>query len=358
MLGPEATDRAERLLEVSRPAEALELLRTHLASSPDDAQALCLASLCHLQLDQPQDARAAAEAAMALVPDEPWPYRLASSAAIELSDAPAAVAYARTAVRLDPEGWQSRCALSAAYGADRKIWPAHDEARWAVHLAPEEPAAHLQLSVAAEARMYFDEAEAAVEHALRLDPSYVDALTWKAAREVDSGKLARGARSVLGSLRTDPNDPLGRQAFAMLVQALLLRLYLTTLVGAIVVGLAYVSVTRTNTTSTYWPRASTGLMVVGAIVLVVGLTLRNLPPGVRREALRIPLAWRGRRLIAPVLWAVVSVATLAMAFLPLGAATAGGVALLVLIRVLQGVFLVGLTVIVVLGLIRLLRRLG
>lgn len=70
------TQRAQALVDLGRPADALPLLHRALGQSPDDDDALCLLSLAHWNLAQPTEALAWAERAVAARPDGLWAHQL------------------------------------------------------------------------------------------------------------------------------------------------------------------------------------------------------------------------------------------------------------------------------------------
>ena len=97
------TDRADALLALKRPREALEHLARALAAEPDDPYLHCRAAQAHLELHEPEEALRAARAAVALAPDEEWCHRLGAIALTQLHAHRAGPRRRPEAARLAPE---------------------------------------------------------------------------------------------------------------------------------------------------------------------------------------------------------------------------------------------------------------
>lgn len=354
-------DRVTHLLDIGRGDAAVELLSEHLAAEPNDWYALCqLAWAHHVRSDR--DAMSeAANAAVGAAPDQEWAHRLASTAALWRGDRVTAVTHAREAVRLTPENWHARYSLSRALLDAKETESAHEHALAAVRLAPLEAQAHLQLSVVADACRYREEADAALQRALELDPQYGQALNVKAARDLKRRKLGRAARSVIDALRLDPQSDLGQENLAALIAALMYRLYGVTVLCCIAVAVLLIA-GRSGAIPAYWPRASAGLVFIGLIAGVAWLTLRHVPARTRRHLAAKIRTWRGFRLIAPLVFGLGALCLIVIAFMPsplaFGVVVAGGVVLVILVRILQGAFLIWVVVACFRAGYRLVRRLS
>ncbi|CAN5278968.1 hypothetical protein BH09ACT8_BH09ACT8_60460 [soil metagenome] len=165
--------RAEQLLAINRPQEALHTLATTLAHEPDNVGALCLAARAELGLNEPALARDLAARAAAAAPAAEWPLRLLALSLVQLKQPQDAYDAARRAVTNAPSVWQTHHALahvcSAMFGMTSVGYTA---ARNAIELAPLEPDPHAILGrVALEARDQ-NTAEQALREALRLDPDH------------------------------------------------------------------------------------------------------------------------------------------------------------------------------------------
>jgi tetratricopeptide (TPR) repeat protein len=336
-------DRVTHLLDIGRGDEALALLTKHLGAHPDDWYALCQLAWAHHVRDDSAAMSDAADAAVGAAPDQEWAHRLASVAALWRGDRAKALRHAKEAVRLAPENWHARHSLSRALLEMRQKQAAHEEAHSAVRLAPLEAQAHLQLSVAADACRYREEADAALQRALELNPHYGQALNVKAARELRKRKLGRAAASMIDALRLDPQSEVGHENLAALMAALLFRLYGVTVLCCIAVAIMLFA-GRSGAIPPYWPRAAAGLVFIGLIVGVGWLTVRHVPATARRRLASLPRLWRGRRLVAPVVFGTAALCLIVIAFLPsdiaFAVALVGGGALIVLFRIFQGAFII------------------
>jgi hypothetical protein len=329
-------DRVAHLLDVGRGDEAVELLSEHLTAQPNDWYALCQLAWAHHVRNDSAAMSQAADAAVGAAPDQEWGHRLASIAALWRRNRTKAVTHAQEAVRLEPENWHARHSLSRALLDSKQKESAYKQALEAVRLAPLEAQVHLQVSVAAHACRRRDVADAALQKALELDPLYGQALSVKAAREVDKKRLGAAVQSVLGALRVDPQSQTGHDVLASVMTSLLLRLFgVTALGGMIVAGILLAG--RGGYIPPYWPRALAGIVFIGIVQGVAWLTLRHLPPAARRLAVRG--IWRGRRLVASAIFGFAAVCLIVIAFAPFdvafAAAAAGGIVLIGLFRLGQ-----------------------
>jgi tetratricopeptide (TPR) repeat protein len=171
-----AIERALALLELGRPAEALDHLRGAVAEEPEMPEAHSLIALARLQLGDPQGALEAAGTAVASGPEEEWGHRLRAIALIELGRRREAREAALEAARLAPSEATSYIVLAGALQADGDEAGAEQAARHAIELDPENADAHSTLG---EVLLEHDrpaEAVRAYEASLALDPENADAL--------------------------------------------------------------------------------------------------------------------------------------------------------------------------------------
>ncbi len=362
MTGPDTIDpelpgeqlavvRARHLLDVSRYDEALRQLSVHLATSPDDEEALCLMALCHLRRGDHRAALQAAGAAVRVAPDNEWPHRIASIALERLGNGAAAVTAAEEAVRLAPDRWETHCQHASALLATHRRRAAYDSARRAVELGPFAAEAHLTLGLAADARGRRREERAAYERALELDPDNAAALNNLAAMDINRGRLGSGARTLMAALRRSPQDGVLRDNVDAIAVRLVARLLTAMLIGG--VGLVVVFFLEdAGELPTWWPRASLAVVLLGLYAWIAWATLRHLPSGARHHLRGLPRRLTGGRRFFAVFFVLVSAALLGVAFLPGDAAAVAAVLLIVAIRVSQVIFVVWL----VMWVIRRFRR--
>ncbi len=202
-------DRAIHLLELRRPAEALEVISRQLASSPHDGKALLAASVASRQVGQFGAAVDFARRALAVIPHMDAPYAALAAALMASSRPEEAVDAAYRAVQMDPQNWinhvrYSECLLALPHGRDR-AWEA---AQYAVRLAPQEAAVHLQIAAVASqggrSKHNLDIAERALAEAARLSPTDPRLHYEMAQVRFVGSRDAEALDSVANALASDP----------------------------------------------------------------------------------------------------------------------------------------------------------
>lgn len=200
-----AASKADRLLDSGHHRQALDLLASAIAQSPDDPRLLCLLSRARFGLEQWEPALAAARRALAVAPREPAPWMLAAKALKQLHHDDDAVEHARQAVELRPELWSTHVnlALMAAdrSGANGLVRAA---ALKAVELAPDEPSAHFMVGWAAQQAKDLTLAERAYRNVLALDPDHALAHNRLGELHRQRGEHTVAAERFLDSAASDP----------------------------------------------------------------------------------------------------------------------------------------------------------
>ena len=205
-----AAARAGALLEVGRGAEALTLLTTALAESPESYRLLCLLSRAYAQCKMPEPALDAARRAIAAQPEGATGFLLASAAYLHLGDQSQAAAAAEQAVRLTPQSSNAYVCLAIARGSMRPPPPsALEVAQQAVRLAPQSPQAHFAVGVCAQMLDRRNEAIAAYRQVLALQPDHAGALTNLGMVEARRGRLTKAAPTICARRR--PSTPAPRR---------------------------------------------------------------------------------------------------------------------------------------------------
>ena len=206
--------RAEQLIALRRPDEALGVLGPAIVQHPDAADLLCLAAHAHLLREEPESALDLASRAAAYAPESEWPHRLRSIALAELGRHSDAAASAFRSVQLSPFLYvahvQYARALSRLPGplAHAQAW---EEGQRAVQLAPNEPEVHLLMAHLAHPTTGTSQeglriAEAALRRTLELDPGNSAALNDLARIQL---RRRRGVRAIAGfsdALTADPRN--------------------------------------------------------------------------------------------------------------------------------------------------------
>lgn len=163
-------ERAQLLAELGRHDEAAGELTEGLALKPADADALTMLARVYLAADRPVDALAAADSAVAAAPDAPPTLVVRAMALADLGRYADAAAIADQLLALGPADAYAQRNAAAILADARNGQPALNAAWRGVELAPQEPQAHLVLSLVAARLELFDLAERAYREALRLDP--------------------------------------------------------------------------------------------------------------------------------------------------------------------------------------------
>jgi tetratricopeptide (TPR) repeat protein len=199
--------RADALIDVNRPQEALRIVSAVIATAPDNVRAYCLAARCHSMTGNHQMMLAAATQATVHGPANEWGHRLRSMALRNLGRHEEAVAAAMTAVHAAPQIWQPYINLTEALlkfpdPERRKL--AYEAASRAVQLAPDSSSTHVTLG-----RLYasIGEREAALacyERALAISPSDATAHTNLAILDLNRGRLTRAGRNLRSVAASNP----------------------------------------------------------------------------------------------------------------------------------------------------------
>lgn len=282
--------RAQTLLDIQRPRDAAALLHRHLASEPQNDQALCLLACAHLAMDDPRQALVAAGMAAAAAPNEEWPHRLASIALAADGQGAKAVVAAERALSLAPDLWLARMQLAYALGAAWRWEDALNAAKAAVALAPHEADAHAAVGYAAAGAEQWALAERAYDEALELDPAHAQAHNNLALLELKHRRLGTAARGFAAAVQDGGTRRTGAQNLRNLLWRTILPLYPAMLLCLLAVAIMNAAGTA--------PTASTSVMalLISAAVGVTALRVRQLPPDVRSTLAR--LATRGSGAVA------------------------------------------------------------
>jgi Flp pilus assembly protein TadD len=171
-----ALTRAEHLLELHRPQEALRVLAATLAQHPDNGTVLCLAARAELDRGKPNRARELAARAAAAEPHAEHPLRLLALSLDQVGRSHEACDVAQAAVANAPNLWQTHYVLahvtSDLPSMKSVAWEA---ARRAIELAPHEAETHAVMGRVAVEHGAQAAAEESLREALRLDPNHAGA---------------------------------------------------------------------------------------------------------------------------------------------------------------------------------------
>lgn len=207
MVAGDAVARARLLHENGRSAEAMRLLAPHLASAPDDEEALWIAGFAQLTLGDVEGATSAASRMAALAPENPDAHLLAAAVLSQRKEHLLARNAATRAVQLAPHSpLPYRMAASVDLAADSvNDWTEH-HARRAVELDPHSAHNHRILgSVLLELKRR-DEAGEALHRAAALAPDDETVRHELARWNLASGRTSVAAEGFAAVIRADPTD--------------------------------------------------------------------------------------------------------------------------------------------------------
>lgn len=171
--------RADSLLEVDRPREALPLLQDALRLNPENLHALASTARVHLALNDVANALKFAEAAIRAEPQREWGHRLRSIILQQSGKKPEALAAAQTAASLAPDNVLVLTQLFSVLRASKRKEDAWRVAHRMVELAPQLSASHINAGLTYLDYSMLDDAEAAFRRALQIDPE-----SWAAMNNV------------------------------------------------------------------------------------------------------------------------------------------------------------------------------
>lgn len=240
-----AASRAEHLLELGRPDEALALIGPALTQQPDDAHLLTCAAYAHLLKEDWGQAAALGRRASAADPDDDRALRIQASALIHVDRAHEAAQLAHRAVQLAPHAYvthllYARC-LSRIPGAHEQAWA---EAMRTVAMAPNEPSAHILVAELAYPSpdavnpQALDIAEQALQHALRLDPQNSSAMNDLARVRLRRSKRVGAMTGFSEALTADPHNDTALRNVGVVMSSYLVPAYWLVAVASFVSLLA------------------------------------------------------------------------------------------------------------------------
>ncbi|MDQ2687708.1 MAG: tetratricopeptide repeat protein [Armatimonadota bacterium] len=163
--------RAQTLIDLGRPDEAVTVLLQSLSQSPEDYRALCLLSLAHGKAGNLSEAERCAEQAIKAAPDKEWGYRLLAKYLLEQGAPYTALPAAEEAARLMPEEPRSLHILATAQRLCGKRREAEQTAERLCAVTPDTYRTYETLTLIAMRGGKWREAEAHARRALALDPN-------------------------------------------------------------------------------------------------------------------------------------------------------------------------------------------
>ena len=312
--------RAQALLELRRFVEAERVLRSHLASAPDDSEALTLLALALLEQDRLDDARQVAEQVVRLSPDEGPGFVLLADVRRRQGQHELAQEAASAAVRAAPEDWTARYTRAHVLLTQRDPDPAAalSDALQGVRLAPDESEAHNMLGMSYAALGRVDAATDAYQAALQLDPTNAWVLNNLAVLGLTRGRLSPAARDLRSGLAHAPEITLLQENF----DVLLLRLFAR--------GFSFVVPLAVLETVLAWTSAARSARVVACAVgffllaAAAVVAFRRLPRGSGPIARGLWARSPSRVRVLLVVWSIGELLTLVVGLAPIAVARPAG----------------------------------
>ncbi|MTD16941.1 tetratricopeptide repeat protein [Nakamurella sp. YIM 132087] len=201
-------DRADHLLDLERPADAMRAVSAVLADDPQNTRALCLAARAEMALQRPDAAAEFARRAHRTDPGNDWPLRLLALAENRRGQHLAAEHSAAQAVSISPFVWQTHQVLAAVL-ADNSPARALPVVERAIALAPQEPEPHnLKAGIALD-RGDVATAEREYLEALRLDPQNSAAINGLGLVSLRRRRSLSAAARFADALGQDPRLSVG-----------------------------------------------------------------------------------------------------------------------------------------------------
>jgi Flp pilus assembly protein TadD len=339
---------AETLLDLRRPAEAEQRLRSVLAGDPENVGALLILARALHEQERDADAETAARRALSLDPENPQGYIQLCDILTTREDGAGALDAAQRAVDLGPHDWRAHYAVARALLAARRprIREAYAAACRSVELAPHAASAHNLVGICLSGLGNEPGARQAYRNALSIDPTHTLAQNNLAASELDSGKLRRAAGMLRSAVGNDPQEKVLHQNLDAVLLLLGRRIMWSLFPAAIVLGILLA------TEAPWWSRALAGVAYAVAVALLVRDVLTHLPRGVSRWGRGIfkRARWQGKYLLG--LLALLSVGVLLLAFAPYSIAVGAGIALGSVLRVLGIICVIGWVSLAAVNLVR------
>lgn len=199
-------ERADALIDLHRPEQALELAQAAMARAPQDPAPHLIAARAHLAAGSYDDAEQAARQALSLDPLSSHAARLIAIALGNTRDQKGARKWALEAVRLAPEDTYAHALLAQLLSNSDRHRDAIAHAEQAVSLDPENDFAHFTLGRVLYQDGRFLASEHALRHALALDPTDAPTLSALGETLAARGRPEDAAELLQLAARADVRD--------------------------------------------------------------------------------------------------------------------------------------------------------
>ena len=232
-------ERAATLCALRRHHQAITLLRSVVATSPDTGRAWCYLAVAYLGVQDADNALRSGVRAAALEPDSEWPLRLLSIAFDRLGRHDEAVAAAARAVGFDPGNWLTHAQLANALVGHGKTRQAHSVAQTVAAMAPDSAITHRLLATIAHRRRHYTQAETHLRQAMAIDPTSAETLSdlaffqLRRLGHLNPTRMAQSSARIADAIGSDPSHAGPRVRLDLLLTYLLRTTAVIVVVGAV-----------------------------------------------------------------------------------------------------------------------------
>jgi tetratricopeptide (TPR) repeat protein len=200
------SERANALIEMGRPEEAIPLLVRAIGLEPDDAHTRCRLVLALMRTDKQTEALEQAEAALAVDASGEWPHRLRAILLGQQGWHEKALKSALEAVRIEPELPSALYTLGSAYVNLKRYRDADEVGVRILEAAPDDSDSHELLSFIAVRQNKHRDTEKHARESLRLNPENMDAMRFLAIGLRGQRKRKEATEAWLEVVRRNPTN--------------------------------------------------------------------------------------------------------------------------------------------------------
>jgi tetratricopeptide (TPR) repeat protein len=200
------SSRANALIEMGRPEEAIPLLVRAIGLEPDDAHTRCRLVLALMRVGKQSEALEQAEAALAVDASGEWPHRLRAILLGHLGRHKEALESALEAVRIEPELPSALYTLGSVYVNLKRYRDADEVGVRMLEAAPDDTDSHELLSFIAVRQNKHRETELHARESLRLDPENMDAMRFLAIGLRGQRRRKEATEAWLEVVRRNPTN--------------------------------------------------------------------------------------------------------------------------------------------------------
>ena len=200
------SERANALIEMGRPSEAIPLLIRAIGLDPDDVHTRCRLVLALMRTSKQSEALEQAEAALAVDASGEWPHRLRAILLGQEGRHKEALKSALEAVRIEPELPSTLYTLGSVYVNLKRFRDANEVGARILEAAPDDSDSHELLAFIAVRQNKHRDTEKHARESLRLDPENMDAMRFLAIGLRGQRKRKEATEAWLEVVRRNPTN--------------------------------------------------------------------------------------------------------------------------------------------------------